>query len=39
MKLGEDMLNELHSILYEQLIFFKEFCEKNNLVFFLAYGS
>ena len=39
MKLNQDNIRDLQKVLEEQLIFFKEFCEDNELTFFLAYGS
>ncbi len=39
MKLDYNKLAELQQVLIEQLVFFKEFCLKNDLTFFLGYGT
>ncbi len=39
MKLNNEILKELHSVLLEELVFFKDFCDEHDLTFFLAYGT
>lgn len=39
MKLNQEMISELQVKLLELLKFFKKYCEDNNLVFFLGFGS
>ena len=39
MKLNQEMISELQVKLLELLKYFKKYCEENNLVFFLGFGS